>query len=118
MIRRPPRSTLFPYTTLFRSYETDTVQIRVDERIVLAVVDLGSREDLELVVQIGPHGTRLVGLRGEKNELCLRVRQTPAQIDQVRSRSELPHVADPSACREPFTRESPAKRLGKQVQSF
>ncbi len=78
-------------------HETDTVQIRVDERIVLAVVDLGSREDLELVVQIGPHGTRLVGLRGEKNELCLRVRQTPAQIDQVRSRSELPHVADPSA---------------------
>src|SRR3712207_6990333 len=24
MIRRPPRSTLFPYTTLFRSYETAT----------------------------------------------------------------------------------------------
>src|SRR4029434_4467514 len=23
MIRRPPRSTLFPYTTLFRSYHTD-----------------------------------------------------------------------------------------------
>src|SRR3712207_1173241 len=23
MIRRPPRSTLFPYTTLFRSYDTD-----------------------------------------------------------------------------------------------
>src|SRR3712207_7537670 len=23
MIRRPPRSTLFPYTTLFRSHETD-----------------------------------------------------------------------------------------------
>src|SRR3712207_7567551 len=23
MIRRPPRSTLFPYTTLFRSYEAD-----------------------------------------------------------------------------------------------
>src|SRR2546429_5177281 len=25
MIRRPPRSTLFPYTTLFRSYELDRV---------------------------------------------------------------------------------------------
>src|SRR3712207_7010948 len=24
MIRRPPRSTLFPYTTLFRSYNPDT----------------------------------------------------------------------------------------------
>src|SRR2546422_3386074 len=26
MIRRPPRSTLFPYTTLFRSEETDRAQ--------------------------------------------------------------------------------------------
>src|SRR2546430_6011462 len=26
MIRRPPRSTLFPYTTLFRSAETDNQQ--------------------------------------------------------------------------------------------
>src|SRR5256885_8835124 len=26
MIRRPPRSTLFPYTTLFRSYAGDTYQ--------------------------------------------------------------------------------------------
>src|SRR5258708_11177251 len=26
MIRRPPRSTLFPYTTLFRSFHTDAVQ--------------------------------------------------------------------------------------------
>src|SRR5256885_13216962 len=29
MIRRPPRSTLFPYTTLFRSYEKDLTQLRV-----------------------------------------------------------------------------------------
>src|SRR2546421_1674444 len=27
MIRRPPRSTLFPYTTLFRSAETDVAAI-------------------------------------------------------------------------------------------
>src|SRR2546425_8558000 len=26
MIRRPPRSTLFPYTTLFRSFESVTVE--------------------------------------------------------------------------------------------
>src|SRR5216683_656894 len=96
--------------------EADAVQIRVDERIVLAVVDLGGCKDLELVVQIGSHGARLVGLRGEKDELCLRVRQTPAQIDQIRSRSELPHVADPSAEREPFVRKSPAQALGEQVR--
>src|SRR3712207_7881689 len=29
MIRRPPRSTLFPYTTLFRSLEGETMRIRV-----------------------------------------------------------------------------------------
>src|SRR2546430_11805828 len=27
MIRRPPRSTLFPYTTLFRSQVTDSMQV-------------------------------------------------------------------------------------------
>src|SRR2546425_6996567 len=29
MIRRPPRSTLFPYTTLFRSYHLSTLNIAV-----------------------------------------------------------------------------------------
>src|SRR3712207_8533668 len=29
MIRRPPRSTLFPYTTLFRSLTPQVVQLRV-----------------------------------------------------------------------------------------
>src|SRR2546427_6758444 len=33
MIRRPPRSTLFPYTTLFRS---DGRALRVDDLLVLA----------------------------------------------------------------------------------
>src|SRR2546422_9691581 len=29
MIRRPPRSTLFPYTTLFRSYRGQTASVAV-----------------------------------------------------------------------------------------
>src|SRR2546430_9488642 len=29
MIRRPPRSTLFPYTTLFRSYKNQTAQSKL-----------------------------------------------------------------------------------------
>src|SRR2546427_2727931 len=33
MIRRPPRSTLFPYTTLFRSQQNDAIR-RVAERFV------------------------------------------------------------------------------------
>src|SRR3989454_4697242 len=31
MIRRPPRSTLFPYTTLFRSVPGDRVEMRAGE---------------------------------------------------------------------------------------
>src|SRR5256885_8627583 len=33
MIRRPPRSTLFPYTTLFRSVALASVENRVDEAV-------------------------------------------------------------------------------------
>src|SRR2546427_6136046 len=29
MIRRPPRSTLFPYTTLFRSQKNNSIQFKV-----------------------------------------------------------------------------------------
>src|SRR5689334_23853880 len=45
MIRRPPRSTLFPYTTLFRSLHAGDVA-RIGERQV-RVRALGIREPLE-----------------------------------------------------------------------
>src|SRR3712207_8987257 len=32
MIRRPPRSTLFPYTTLFRSFNRDGTRLYVTDR--------------------------------------------------------------------------------------
>src|SRR2546426_3618681 len=55
MIRRPPRSTLFPYTTLFRS---------------IAVVVVGREEDLDVLrphfvdhLQHVPRGGRDAGLR-------------------------------------------------------
>src|SRR3712207_9290919 len=38
MIRRPPRSTLFPYTTLFRSWRRAAVaQLVIDESTAMAV---------------------------------------------------------------------------------
>src|SRR2546426_1254985 len=37
MIRRPPRSTLFPYTTLFRSLRFDRKEILAQENIFLTV---------------------------------------------------------------------------------
>src|SRR3712207_8029965 len=52
MIRRPPRSTLFPYTTLFRSLGRDPphAQLRVEE--------------LPLGPGARPHGRPVAGRRG------------------------------------------------------
>src|SRR3712207_8304939 len=53
MIRRPPRSTLFPYTTLFRSQRTRGAQedayerARHGSRVVRAAGDLGERRSVE-----------------------------------------------------------------------
>src|SRR3712207_7214115 len=47
MIRRPPRSTLFPYTTLFRSFveERRVVQLELLERVAKLRVIVGVRRE-------------------------------------------------------------------------
>src|SRR3712207_6863214 len=46
MIRRPPRSTLFPYTTLFRSAEPDIADDR--KELVLVALDHHELADAEV----------------------------------------------------------------------
>src|SRR5256885_11020270 len=51
MIRRPPRSTLFPYTTLFRSVHNGDGRITAQDAFVLGVpqfVDAGDRKSTRL----------------------------------------------------------------------
>src|SRR5258708_22097274 len=65
MIRRPPRSTLFPYTTLFRSAGGDGVvpvgQRAVDvERIAAGIGRCG---DAERIAQTGEHVCALAELQ-------------------------------------------------------
>src|SRR4029079_16037370 len=68
MIRRPPRSTLFPYTTLFRSGYADTVEslpgkISLYENKNLGPLehdcDAGNAILDQLGYKRGPHGTRI-----------------------------------------------------------
>src|SRR5258708_33551257 len=47
MIRRPPRSTLFPYTTLFRSTRITRVEGKSGESVKLSA----NRDDSELVLE-------------------------------------------------------------------
>src|SRR5260370_5636464 len=47
MIRRPPRSTLFPYTTLFRSLHRDTVRRYINASGFPEIVRPGKRSKLD-----------------------------------------------------------------------
>src|SRR2546422_8935348 len=60
MIRRPPRSTLFPYTTLFRSYED------CSDATALSFVPVANDFDLPPVHILRPEieGGRVVGRLG------------------------------------------------------
>src|SRR3712207_8070398 len=57
MIRRPPRSTLFPYTTLFRSVLVDGVllgfRVGVDAELVAGVAEDPGQPVL-VVAEVGP----------------------------------------------------------------
>src|SRR2546421_9540566 len=54
MIRRPPRSTLFPYTTLFRS----------EPMVGEPFLELGPRAGGAQLGEVGPHAIRKRGLAG------------------------------------------------------
>src|SRR3712207_7326572 len=80
MIRRPPRSTLFPYTTLFRSAEQDLTALGlalergahpVDERQVALEV----RDEARDVRELGELGERGAALRSEEHTSELQSRQ-------------------------------------------
>src|SRR2546430_12072347 len=67
MIRRPPRSTLFPYTTLFRSRHADEQHGRADHRReILQDLDHAAL-DLLRVEQRGPQPGHL-GAAGDRSE--------------------------------------------------
>src|SRR5688572_31785594 len=61
MVRRPPRSTLFPYTTLFRSL------VRVVRERVVAHRDLGEDLVLDQVGDLLDHAALAALLRSEEH---------------------------------------------------
>src|SRR2546430_9559702 len=81
MIRRPPRSTLFPYTTLFRSLTLTGNQIYWTGKDGIVANGLGDQPTVvsdNLVNNAGTYGIRLVGrseehtseLQSQSNLVC------------------------------------------------
>src|SRR2546428_9272744 len=75
MIRRPPRSTLFPYTTLFRSVVDRVIPLHAGwihrELVAGAAIVIGVDDDLELIrsradVAPGEEPENRVGVRVER----------------------------------------------------
>src|SRR3712207_7189060 len=56
MIRRPPRSTLFPYTTLFRSRLISLYGEEEVSKLPLAVVRRSGERDVRLIARLVEHG--------------------------------------------------------------
>src|SRR3989449_11225620 len=84
MIRRPPRSTLFPYTTLFRSVDHHRLEAFFPERegrVTAAVVELDALADairstaedddlrLRVRIRLARRFVRAVQIRRERLEL-------------------------------------------------
>src|SRR5258707_7329709 len=76
MIRRPPRSTLFPYTTLFRSY--------VQEALVLVFACVAL---IPMLVRIVDRLRAARGVLAHVERGDLRVRTTDPELDEI-GRSE------------------------------
>src|SRR2546430_6746720 len=80
MIRRPPRSTLFPYTTLFRSFTARSspapVWLPVLARRPLWVIAAG------LLVAAGPESTRLDSSHSQNTDavFCLEKNRKPDAV--------------------------------------
>src|SRR3712207_7189998 len=68
MIRRPPRSTLFPYTTLFRSYAWLAFRTRVSMSAIGSVIVMS-------VVPLSPRFLSPSGSRSEEHTSELQSRQ-------------------------------------------
>src|SRR3712207_7814005 len=76
MIRRPPRSTLFPYTTLFRSRESRPEAVVIGDGVDELEVDVGRVLAERVVAQPRPEPLEvLLGGRSEEHTSELQSRQ-------------------------------------------
>src|SRR3989454_7451989 len=77
MIRRPPRSTLFPYTTLFRSI-SEELGVKLENTVL---DDLGHAKR----IVIDKDNTTIIGGKGKQPDIQGRIGQIKAAIEKSTS---------------------------------
>src|SRR5690242_21393091 len=77
MIRLPPRSTLFPYTTLFRSYDYDKLGFFINNALLHKVGEF--KDEFEMTNEY---------LETLKNDLCVEIHNTTEMMFKYIKRSE------------------------------
>src|SRR2546422_6754907 len=99
MIRRPPRSTLFPYTTLFRSLGRHRQRDRVPDRLVEAVVR-PALEQVGLALRSEEHTSEL---QSRLHLVCRLLLEKKKNTNSLPC-SPAPHPPRPVAAPPPFPR--------------
>src|SRR3712207_9571761 len=103
MIRRPPRSTLFPYTTLFRSLTKIAIEVGTHSPWVSRVLEECSQE----VLVANPRKTRLIyGQKRKTDKLDAQKLARLARVD--------PELLYPIEHRNERSEE---RRVGKECRS-
>src|SRR3712207_8381031 len=78
MIRRPPRSTLFPYTTLFRSYVNGQSFLYLGRNYILEIVE---EQDVPLKLSGGRFKLRRSSVKGaDRDRKSTRLNSSHANI--------------------------------------
>src|SRR3712207_6989288 len=89
MIRRPPRSTLFPYTTLFRSVGMTLVLITHDLAFAWALADRVAIMYLGKIVELGPAQKVLTEPLHPYTKSLLAVTRSEEHTSELQSRQYL-----------------------------
>src|SRR2546430_9898624 len=95
MIRRPPRSTLFPYTTLFRSASAAPGKVGViNIRGAIGSTAEGKQAQAELQSQFAPRQTEIENMNKQINDLRQRLaacegKRSEEHTSELQSQSNL-----------------------------
>src|SRR2546428_5854865 len=85
MIRRPPRSTLFPYTTLFRSSQRERVECAPTTKLLHIIVErqrccIDDRAEVALFAQVMQIGRKAVAQINHQDRKSTRLNSSHDQI--------------------------------------